>query len=140
MPVQPQNQGVPQQAQVLQPQQVVQPDPIMAVNTIPLDVAQWTAEMLRVLGWNSKRGAQGALNAKNAALLQAQVNNPSPLMAELGLKQAVLAQAYAANGVWNSMQEMQAAEVRATLSFEAMPKARPEDRVRQPDILAQGPA
>ena len=58
MPVQPQNQGVPQQAQVLQPQQVVQPDPIMAVNTIPLDVAQWTAEMLRVLGWNSKRGSK----------------------------------------------------------------------------------
>ena len=126
MPVQPQNQGAPQQAQVLQPQQVVLPDPIMAVNTIPPDVAQWTAEMLRVLGWNSKRGAQGALNAKNAALLQAQVNNPSPLMAELGLKQAVLAQAYAANGVWNSMQEMQAAEIRATLSFEAMPNQKPE--------------
>ena len=126
MPVQPQNQGARQQAQVLQPQPVAQPAPIMAVNTIPPDVAQWTAEMLRVLGWNSKRGAQGTLNAKNAALLQAQVNNPSPLMAELGRKHDRLAQAYAVNGVWSSAQEMEAAEVRATLSFEAMANQKPE--------------
>ncbi len=98
----------------------------MAVDTIPDDVAQWTAAMLLVLGWNSKRGEQGQINTQNGNLLQAQANNPSPIIAKLRDAHADLANAYAANGVWNSTQEMQAAEIRATLAFETMPNQKPE--------------
>jgi hypothetical protein len=98
----------------------------MAVNAIPADAAQWTTEMLRVLGWNSKRVQQGQINTQNGALLQGQLNNPSPVIADLRGKHTALANAFTANGVWNSTQEMQAAEIRATLAFEAMPNQKPE--------------
>lgn len=122
-------QGPPQRPQgpaPLQPQAQPQVAPIMAVNAIPADAAQWTAEMLRVLGWNSKRVQQGQINTQNGALLQAQTANPSPVIANLRGKHTDLANAYAANGVWSSTQEMQAAEIRATLAFETMPNQKPE--------------
>jgi hypothetical protein len=114
----------PQGPLPLQPQPQVAP--IMAANAIPPNAAQWTAEMLRVLGWNSKRVKQGELNTQNGALLQGQLNNPSPIMADIRGKHTALANAFATNGVWNSAQEMQAAEIRATLAFETMPNQKPE--------------
>jgi Phosphatidylinositol 3- and 4-kinase len=104
-------------------QQVGQQPTIQPVDTIPDDVALWTTQMLRVLGWNSKKVEQGRLNTEIGTMLQAH-QNPSPLVAELGQKHGELSQQFALNGVWDSTQEMQASEIKATLAFESMPNQR----------------
>ncbi len=105
------------------PQQPPQPT-IMPLDAIPDDVAQWTTQMLRVLGWNSKKVEHGQLDVEIGQILQGFGNQPSPLITDLAQQHQELSDAYALNGVWDSTQEMQASEIKATLAFESMPNQR----------------
>ena len=97
---------------------------IAPIEEIPEDVAQWTTQMLRVLGWNSKREDHARLNQEIGTLLQDQPD--TPLMKQLRRDYEELSTAFEINQVWDSVQEMRVSEIKATIAFESMPDQRPE--------------
>lgn len=121
-------------------QQVNQPQVILGVQ-IPQDQRQWSVNVLRVLGWSSKRDEHQQLDNDIDGLLQQVGNQPSDLVNQMQVAYQELSNTLAQNGIWNSAEEMKASEIKATLAFEQMPnkQARLQTGSANPTFWVDGP-
>jgi Phosphatidylinositol 3- and 4-kinase len=117
---------LPQVPQQNVPQNNNQPPPRVVLGVqIPQDQRDWSVNVLRVLGWSSKQQEHQKLNNDITALLQPGEDEPSEIVNKMQVAFQTLSNTLDQNGVWNSAEEMQASEIKATLAFERMPNKQP---------------
>ncbi len=117
-----QDQVIPQ---LLPPQQrgwqisMKKPPEFIQEEDIPEDAKQWTLEMLQALGWQSKKVEHAKISSEIGGMLDTLPR--TKLTNSARLQQGKLTGKLQRNGAWNSVDEMQATQLKATLNFESMP-------------------